>query len=357
MRPSPRRFLCNALATLWLAPNALGQWSDDPASNLAIADRSGEQVQSKIVPRADGGYYASWFDNSTGGYDVYLQRLDATGVEQWAHNGVLVADRGFSSTQDYGLALDIDGNALLAFRDDSGPNVQITAAKVDPNGNLLWGLGGVQLTSTTSFVAAPKIAGTSDGNVLVAWTQDTVVAAHKLNPGGTPLWGSEVVLTPASGSFAVSDLQAADAGSAIVSFVQSAGGAGPRHLWTQKLASADGASLWPAGHVKVYDDASGSLQFGNFPSFQHDGNGGAVFAWYTSSPTLQCRAQRILQTGSEVFPHNGVAASTDAIRLRVSPALAWTAATQELLLFWTELNSMQSQFGVDGRKVDAAGSR
>ncbi len=79
---------------------ALGQWSADPNVNLAIGDRPGAQVQPKIVATSDGGCYISWFDNSTGGYDVYLQRLDAEGNELWLHNGILLADRGFSSTQD-----------------------------------------------------------------------------------------------------------------------------------------------------------------------------------------------------------------------------------------------------------------
>ena len=38
--------------------------------------------------------------------------------------------------------------------------------------------------------------------------------------------------------------------------------------------------------MKVFD--GGSLQFGEFPYFLSDGNGGAVFAWYSSSPSLQC---------------------------------------------------------------------
>ncbi len=357
MSLSHRAFLSCLLFALLSTPAALGQWSDDPAANLVLADRSGEQVQTKIVPTADGGCYVSWFDNSAGGYDVYLQRLDVAGVEQWPHNGVLVADRGFSSTQDYGLGIDAAGNALLAFRDDSGVNVQIAANRVDPAGTLLWGAGGIQLTATADFVAAPKIAGTSDGGIAVAWTQDTDVVAHKLDPNGTPSWASAVTLAPASGSFAASDLQAADAGSAIVSFVHSDGFPGPRYLWAQKLASADGASLWPAGHVQVYDDAAGSLQLGNFPSFLPDGSGGAVFAWYTSSPTLQVRAQRVLSGGTEAFAHNGVEASTDATRLRVGPAAAWDAGTEEILLFWTELNGAQSQFGVYGQKLDAAGAR
>ncbi len=354
--------LCSLLLTLPLAAAARGQWSNDPASNLVIVDRSGEQVQTKVVPTADGGCYISWFDNSTGGYDVYLQRLSAAGVEQWATGGVLVADRGFSSTQDYGLAVDTAGNALLTFRDDSGANIeggntQITAAKVAADGTLLWGMGGVQVTATSDFVAAPKIAGTSDGNVVVAWTQNADVVAHKLDADGVPFWGSAVTLAPSSGSFSASDLQAADDGTAIVSFIQSPGGAGARHLWAQKLAAADGASLWPAAHVKVYDDPSGSLQFGNFPTFLHDGAGGGVFAWYTSSPSLQCRAQRILADGSEAFAHNGVEASTDGSRLRVNPSVAWSASSEEIFLFWTELNSQQSQFGLYGQKLDAVGAR
>jgi hypothetical protein len=348
--------LAAALLLALAAAPAHAAWSTDPAANLVIADRTGEQVQTKVVATTDGGCYVSWFDNSTGGYDVYLQRLDAAGDELWAHNGVLVADRGFSSTQDYGLAVDTAGNALLAFRDDSGADVEITASKVDPDGNPLWGTPGIQLTSTTAFVAAPKIAGTSDGDVVVGWTQDSDVIVQKLDPTGSALWGSGVTLARASGNFSLADLRAADAGTAIVSWVRSPG-VSPRHLWAQKLAAADGASLWAAGHVQVYDDASGSLQFGNFPEFVSDGTGGAVFAWYTSSPSLQCRAQHVLANGSEAFAHNGVELSTNGAQLRVSPSAAFDTASGDIYAFWIENNTLQSQFGVYGQRLDSSGAR
>jgi hypothetical protein len=132
-----------ALAVALVAAPARGQWSTDPASNLVIADRSGEQVQPRIVATPDGGFYISWFDNSAGGYDVYLQRLDISGTEQWAHNGVLVADRSFSSNQSYGLGVDTAGNALLAFRDDRGGGIEVTVTKVTPAGAMPWGAAGV----------------------------------------------------------------------------------------------------------------------------------------------------------------------------------------------------------------------
>jgi hypothetical protein len=72
---------------------------------------------------------------------------------------------------------------------------------------------------------------------------------------------------------------------------------------------------------------------------------------------LQCFAQRILADGSEAFAHDGVEASTEATRTRVSPDASFNPATEEIFLFWTEMNSTQSQWGVYGQKFASDGSR
>ena len=348
------------LALLTAAPAALAQYPSDPAVNLAIGDSVAEQTQPKVVPGPGGGAYVSWFDSDAAGtpafgYDVRLQRLDAAGHELWPHGGILIADRGFSSTQDYGLDVDASGNALLVFRDDRFGGVQITASLVDPSGTQLWGPTGVQLTSTTAFLAAPKIAGASDGGIFVAWSQDNSIGLQRLSAAGVPTWASNLVLTAPTGSYAMSDMHAADSGSAVFSFVFSAGGFGsPRHLYANKI-SAVGAPLWGPAHVKVFD--GGSLQFGNFPSFVSDSAGGAVFGWYSSSPSLEAYAQRVSAAGIELFPHNGVSASTDATKVRVAPAVAYDAAEQEVFLLYEELNSSQSQSGLSAQKFDVTGQR
>jgi len=80
----------------------------------------------------------------------------------------MVADLSNSSTEDYGLDIDTAGNALLAFLDTrEGKNQQVTAAKLNRAGNPVWGVDGVQLTSDGGQHYAPKIAGTSDGGVVV----------------------------------------------------------------------------------------------------------------------------------------------------------------------------------------------
>ena len=345
------------LIGVFFGATAFAQWPTDPATPLVVADRSGPQVQPKIVGVTGGGFYISWFDSSAGGYDVYLQRLDVEGNEMWAHNGVLVADRGFSSTQDYGLSVDASGNALLAFRDDRGATTEVTVSKIGLDGTLLWGADGVQVSSGGLFVAAPRVTGTSDGNVVVAWTSDDNVMLQKLDANGVPQWAGGITYTPpATESFSPSDIHASDAGTAIVSFVNQTGGFGaPRHIWAQKLAAADGASLWGAGHVQVF--TGGSLQFGNFPPFVSDEMGGAVFAWYTSSPSLQCRVQRVLANGTEAFAHQGVEVSTNAAQIRVSPRAAFNSATQEIFVAWREQTSNQSQSALYAQKLDASGAR
>ena len=81
------------------APAAVAQdqWSPDPNANNPVAVVN--DVQSFPVAVTDGlsGTIFAWrsarFDAGSGTtvYDIYAQRFDATGVAQWAPNGVLVA--------------------------------------------------------------------------------------------------------------------------------------------------------------------------------------------------------------------------------------------------------------------------
>jgi hypothetical protein len=345
---------CTAVPFAALLLGSLGhaQWSSDPVSNLALGDAAGAQVQSKVIPKVGGGSYVSWFDSIATGFDVRLQSLDLAGNELWGHGGILVADRSLSSTQDYGLAVDANGFALLAFRGDS-PNFtdEIIAARVSPSGQLAWGVDGLLLSGgTQEFVGSPKIAGTSDGGLAVAWTQGSVAKLSRLDGNGTLQWTHQES-TGGTGSTFVSDLHASGTG-LILSLVQQAGGfLSPRHLSAIKL-DATGANAWPA-IVDVFD--GGSLQIGNFPSFTPDGLGGAVFAWYGTSP-LQCYAQHVLANGTEAYPHNGSPVSANTNQIRVSPSLDHDIIGGNTYVFWEEQNTSQSSFGLSGQKFDNVGA-
>jgi hypothetical protein len=344
---------------LILATSSWAQWSSDPSKNLALADKVGsDQVQPKVKPLPSGGWYVSWFAPPVG-YSVYLQRLSPGGVEKFRHDGLKVAALTNSSTEDYGLDIDTEGNALLAFLDTrEGSNQQVTAARMSPAGIALWGKLGVQLTKGPLTHSAPKIAGTSDGGIVVAWTTTAgnnlnTVVLQKLDSTGHPLWGNGIVFREANYNYGLADLHAADNGSVIVSWIREQGFGSNRYIYANKL-STSGSLLW-GKQVKVFD--GGSLQFGAFPGFITDGNGGAVFAWYSSSPTLQCFAQHILADGTEAFRHNGSVASTDTSNVRVDPAASYRQATDEVFLFWTEEDSTQTFNGIYAQKFNSKGAR
>jgi hypothetical protein len=338
---------------------ASAQWIDDPAVNLSIANAASEQVQSKIVTTSDGGCYIGWFDNRSGGYDVYLQRLDVFGFPQWGDDGILIADRGFSSTQDWDLAVDKADHALLAFRDDRSGGTQVTATRVSPAGVQVWGNSGVQMTSGSAFYAAPKICATSDEFIVVGWSQDSSYALEKLDATGALVWPSTVVQTPDSGNWSLSDLMATTKGYVAALIVEYGSFSDPRHLIAQKHGT-DGSLLWdavPGGDpdpVVVFD--GGSLQFGNFPVGQHDGTGGLAVAWYSSSPSLECFAQRIDSDGDEMFPHNGVTVATNAEN-RVSPVAHYDPTNESIYVLWTKTNGSQSQDGLNVQRIDNTGAR
>jgi hypothetical protein len=358
MRLADLRFVLAASLLTALPAVVHAQWSSDPANNLVIADRDNEQVQAKIVPTADGGFYISWFDNADGGYDVYLQRVDAGGNEQWAHDGVLVADRDFSSTQDYGLDIDADGNALLAYRLNVSGVAQIAAQKVAPDGTLLWASPGVIVSSDSGDANAPKISAAGDGNVFVAWSSsEGSVAVQKLDGDGNALWsGSGITIDPTTGFFFMSDIHGDTDGNAVVSWVPYIGQS--HELWAQKLAAADGSNLWGTDPVEVFDGTGGALQFGNFPYFIPDGSGGAVFVWYTVGATGEVRAQHVMSDGTQAFDQNGALASTDDSQEHFEPDGAYDAASGDIYALWRETDVLtQSQIGVYAQRFDSTGAR
>lgn len=336
-----------ALCTLSFGANA--QWSDDSTQHQVVAHGPGEQVQPKIVATDDGGCYISWY-TSIDGYDVRLQRLDSLGNPMWADNGILIADRGYSSTQDYDLDVDSSGYAVLAFRDDRFGADQITAQRVSPDGTPQWGVDGLQFGSETAFLATPDVATTTDGGAVIAWGSDSSTQMVKLDSSGAVQWSHAIEedgLTTL-----VASMHGTENGSVVLSWIQYAFFLGQKTLHAQKI-DVNGNESW-ASRVAVYD--GGSLQFGNFPEFHASADGSTTFSWYDTQNSLNVYAQRLAADGTELFPHNGVAAS-DQLGERVSPTATYDPITGNTYVGWVELANNQGFQGVSTQALDASGNK
>lgn len=338
---------------------ALAQWSNDPSVNLPIADKPNDQVQPKVRITSDGGCYIVWFDNATGGYDVYLQRLGPGGVEKWAHNGVLLADRSVSSTVDYDMVVDAGDNAIVVFNDDRatpGGTQQVTVTKVDGTGAQVWGASGVTLTADTTFKGNPRVAALSDGTYVVGWTSNNIINYRKLDASGVPIGAGATPYNETGHYLALADMKAADNGGFISLWVRGSTTnptTSSKALYSQKY-DTNIANLWGATPVIVFNGTS--VQNGYFPTFIYDGAGGAVYGWYETGGTRNCYVQHVLAAGTEKFAHNGVALSTTA-NFRISCAPAYDAANDVIFAAFEETNSVQSMWGLYAQKIDSAGTR
>jgi hypothetical protein len=343
--PSTRILIALALfSTLFPWANVHGQWTDDPSLNTPFALGSGDQVQPKLVNDGAGGCYLSWF-TSTGGYDVYLQRFGPGGDALWGDGGLLVADRSFSSTEDYGLAVTSDGSAVLAYR-GSGTSSGAMVSRVAPDGTIEWS---VQASVGSSSVNAPAVAVASDGDIVAGWISGSSTSLRRLSPDGTYAWSSPVTISDGSNAALLADLQpGGDAGEVIASMVTYASFTGAKRLKARKV-EANGSLAW-SGNRSVF--TSGSLQFGSFPTFVPDGSGGGLFAWYAVSP-LQCHVQRLDADGNALFGTNGtsVTASSSGF-LRTNPSLAFDADTGLLGVTWVEQVPNSSVFGYSAQRFE-----
>ncbi len=364
MRLPPIHLVSLCLILVLFPAAASAEWSSDPNENLVIVDRSSEQVVPKVDATPDGGCYVAWFDLASGNYDVYLQRLDVLGNEAWAPGGILVSGHPQNSwLVDWDLIADSVGNAVLVFSDiRDGGDWDVHAYKVAPDGQQLWGEDGITLSANADFEPSPRVVEASDGDLVFVWARmpdvgDGAIMMQRLSPAGAPelpAGGLAVVSEPGEDP-GFCDLVATGDGGVIVCWLRDTSTYySPRHLQAEKFDAA-GASAWGA-HVDVYDTVS--LPLGYYPEIQPDDAGGAILLWHASVGNLyNSFVQRLDTAGSELFPHGGVSVSTTPGMHHISPTLAFDAPTQSCFVFWDERNDAQSQWGIFGQRIDAAGNR
>ena len=335
---------------------SFAQWSTNPAVNLAVCDTTGEQALAKIGSTSDGGSYISWFDNRSGSYAVYLQRLDPLGNKMWAPNGLLVSNNAQSSSLvDWDLMVDDNDNAIVAFTDTrNGGNLNPFVYAISPSGSFLWGVNGIDLNPTADFQANPKLAKTDDGNIVVAWIIAATryqVGLQKISLAGAKLWGTNpIVIQSATEGYNYPDVVTSDSGGVILFHTATTGSfpAQTVKLRAKKISSA-GSISWG---VNVQD--LGKIAAFTTPEVYSDNNNGGLISWHDDRDNNSLQSgfvQRVSSNGSLYFPVDGAEVSLMANRHKFNPVVAFDIATDETYVFWVETEPNQNQNGISGQKL------
>ncbi|MCH2149405.1 MAG: hypothetical protein MK095_08225 [Phycisphaerales bacterium] len=336
------RHLITATCILCMAGTTTAQWSDDSSVNMLVPDGGSSPAVTHSAPDGNGGCWITWYDASNG-YDVLLQHINADGIAQF-DQPILVGDQSLSWVQDFELVADALGRAVVAWPGET----KIEVACVNLDGSIAWTN---EFGANGAFLGQAQLAPLPAGFIALAWAEDDRSVIQRITMTGAS-YGSAVVLD-IGGTLIPSDLKSTGNGTFIASFVHYEAFSGPKRLKAQKYSS-NMAGIWGLNPIDVF--TSGSLQFGNYPEFIADTNGGGVFCWYETSP-LMTRLQWIDADGNRLMGTNGMTTTTETSMVHVNPHACIDPTSGDATVFWVRQNSSQGSSGIQANRISSDGTR
>jgi len=167
------------------------QWA---ANGTAISTAAGFQYAPAIASDDSGGAIMTWWSYLSGEYDVYARRIDAAGVAQWTPDGVPICTLAASRQDGPTITKDGFGGAYIAWMDyRSGGNPDIYAQRIDASGGIQWPADGVGISTTTGSQSAPTIVHDGISGAIMAWVDTRGIYASRVNSAGA-LGGTSVAV-------------------------------------------------------------------------------------------------------------------------------------------------------------------
>ncbi len=151
--------------------NASGivQWT---ANGVAVCNASEYQGEPVIISDNNGGAYIAWEDyRNTIDSDIYAQHLNASGTMLWAINGLVIGS-GAGNQEQIALYPDGNGNAFIAWRDFRNmTDFDIYTQKINATGVIQWSAGGVTLANGTYDQYVVDIISDNNGGVIIVFQE------------------------------------------------------------------------------------------------------------------------------------------------------------------------------------------
>ncbi len=336
------------------------QWT---ANGVAVSTSVGHQINTTIVSDGAGGAIVAWRDDrrGPGAADIYAQRINAIGIPAWGIDGIaLLADAGQSGTMNNlagpTIVPDGTGGAIIAWEDDRNGNYDVYAQKIGATGQVQWSINGVALCTAAGWQAVtgfheiyiPTIVSDGAGGAIVTWVDErrglSDIYAQRIDALGVVRWTANGVALSTRLSYTpaiVSD----GAGGAIVTWVNAVAGT-PRDVYAQRI-DASGAVQWAVDGIAICTAAG----YRDSPAIATDTGGGAIVTWYDRrGGGADIYAQRVDSVGATRWTTNGVnlcAAAGD----QWFPLIAPDQAGGAIVVWWDK----RSGDDVFAQRIDAAG--
>ena len=302
--------------------NALGvvQWTPNGVPLCAV---TGDQINVTIVSDGAGGAIVAWQDyRSSTNYNIYVQHVNASGLVQWAPNGIALCTA--DNDQRYPVpATDGAGGAIVAW-DDARDSAEfdIYAQRINAAGVIQWMDDGVELCTQPFIQYLPAILSDGAGGAIVTWpdfrsSTDYDIYGQRVDGSGSTLWADDGVPICAALNNSAGQTMAPDgAGGAIVTWEDFRYGV-DWDVFAQRIDAA-GNVQWTMDGVPLC--VIRGVQ--TTPTIVPDGSNGAIVTWWDirSNIDYDIYVQRVNASGTALWTPHGVALCT-ADENQISPKI------------------------------------
>ena len=133
-----------------------------------VCTAAAQQFSPELTSDGSGGAIIAWQDYRSGSsWDIYTQRIDASGVFQWSPNGEAICS-GFNGGIP-GIVSDGSGGAVIAWHDARNGNLDIYAQRVNSSGVIQWTPNGEPISTAKHNQMHPQLASGIPGQALITW--------------------------------------------------------------------------------------------------------------------------------------------------------------------------------------------
>ena len=346
------------------ASPALAQWQHDGVPVCTACAPSAPM----IVSDGTGGAIIAWADGRFSPSRLYAQRLDASGVPQWATNGVPLCSTGGPQFEPAAIS-DGAGGAIVTWIDRRAGNYDIYAQHVDGTGTPTWGAGGVAICTAAGDQTVPAIfsdlrnSALAHPGAIIAW-QDARsgtpnIYAQAVDGLGALRWAANGVAVAPVAAAQTNPVITTDGATGLITAPKGAiiawedGRASATSgidVYAQRMSSA-GSPQWGATGLAVCT-APGTQQL---PAIVFVGFGSAIIAWsdYRNGTGSQDIYAQEVNSGAVQWAANGVPLCS-ASGAQVSVVLA-SDGTGGAIAAWEDGRALNDE-NIFVQRVNGAGS-
>lgn len=331
------------------AVSASAQWSANPAVNTPICVENGTQVAPAVASDGSGGAIITWRDNRTPTQEIYVQRVSASGVVQWALNGVLLRSSNGTKVGP-SIISDKAGGAIIAWLESD----KLYAQRVNAAGAVLWNANGLQVCNAGSSLG--NLAMVTDGadGAIITWVSRSVkradVMAQRIDGSGKRLWDLNAnTFCKSSGKLANPSVRSDGEGGAIAVW-QDERVTKVIDIYAERI-NGSGLRIWDATGVAVCT-ADGDQEF---PSITLAGGGGLIACWQDKRDgKSNIYAQKLNGEGAVQWTANGIAVCTENGGKELAQIVS--DGTNGAIIAWMDSRVSMSDVHLYAQKVDASGT-